>query len=60
MLGTTAKCSVKTEIIDRETGEIFNAKTPFDPMVARVMRYILQSVARKALVKMLNSKTLWC
>lgn len=50
-LGSTAKCSVKTESIDPETGEISNAKSPRDPMAIRVMRYILQSVARKALVK---------
>lgn len=50
-LGNNAKCSVRTESIDRETGEIIGFKTPRDPMLSRVMRYILQSVARKALMK---------
>ena len=50
-LGNNAKCSAISQNIDRETGEITGLETPRDPMATRVMRYVLQSVARKALVK---------
>ena len=47
-LGRDAKYKHKPEKVDPETGEIIGS---FDPMAASVQRFILQSVARKALPK---------
>ena len=48
-LGTTALSSAPKSTIDHETGEILGLEIPYSPMLARVQRFALQSVARKAL-----------
>ena len=46
-LGTNAKSSAFAEKVDFETGEITGGKAVHNPMMARIQRFILQSVARK-------------
>lgn len=57
-LGTTAKYSALTQEIDPETGEIKGGESVYSPMLARVQRFILQSIARKFLPKSRTEKCL--
>ena len=57
-LGTNAKYSVFSETTDPETGEITGGTPVYDPMSARVQRFMLQSVARKFLPKSRTDKCL--
>jgi hypothetical protein len=61
-LGTNAKYSVfcvkSNEKTDAETGEITGGDTAYDPMAARIQRFIFQSVARKFLPKSRTDKCL--
>lgn len=61
-LGTNAKssanCSGDNEKLDRETGEITGGETAYDPMAARIQRFIFQSAARKFLPKSRTDKCL--
>lgn len=57
-LGTNAKFSATPPITDPETGEITGGETVYNPMLARVQRFILQSVARKFLPKSRTDKCL--
>lgn len=56
-LGTTAKYSSAPKNIDPDTGEILPSKGDFDPALARIERFALQSAARKILP---NSRTAHC
>lgn len=61
-LGTNAKfsaiCEKGNEKIDAETGEITGGEAVYSPMLARIQRFILQSVARKFLPKSRTDKCL--
>lgn len=57
-LGTNAKFSAPTPTTDPETGEITGGEAVYNPMLARVQRFILQSVARKFLPKSRTDKCL--
>lgn len=50
-LGIDAKYSAPTPKTDPDTGEITGQELPYNPMLARVQRFMLQSVARKFLPK---------
>ncbi len=50
-LGTNAKYAAASPSVDFETGEILGLEIPYSPMLARVQRFALQSVARKSLPK---------
>jgi hypothetical protein len=55
-LGTNAKSSATPPSTDPETGEITGGEAVYNPMLARVQRFILQSVARKFLPKSRTDK----
>lgn len=55
-LGTNAKSSATLPSTDPETGEITGGEAVYNPMLARVQRFILQSVARKFLPKSRTDK----
>jgi hypothetical protein len=57
-LGTNAKYSAAPETTDPETGEISGGTPLYDPMSARLQRFMLQSVARKFLPKSRTDKCL--
>jgi hypothetical protein len=57
-LGTNAKYSAPAEKIDPETGEISGGEAVYSPMLARLQRFMLQSVARKFLPKSRTDKCL--
>lgn len=61
-LGTNAKSSANfsgdNKSIDPETGEISGGEAVYNPMLARIQRFILQSVARKFLPKSRTDKCL--
>ena len=57
-LGTNAKYSAPTEKTDPETGEITGGEAVYSPMLARLQRFMLQSVARKFLPKSRTDKCL--
>ena len=57
VLGTTAKYSSAMGRIDPETGEVSYEKRVFDPVMARIERFALQSAARKLLP---DSRTSHC
>ena len=57
-LGTNAKSSAPTLKTDSETGEVTGGDVVYSPMLARVQRFILQSVARKFLPKSRTDKCL--
>lgn len=57
-LGTNAKFSATPPTTDPETGEITGGEAVYNPMFARVQRFILQSVARKFLPKSRTDKCL--
>lgn len=57
-LGTNAKYSAAPETTDPETGEIKGGETVYSPMLARLQRFMLQSVARKFLPKSRTDKCL--
>lgn len=48
-LGSNAKCSATSESVDLETGEITGGESVYNPMLSRVQRFMLQSVARRFL-----------
>lgn len=48
-LGSNAKYSAPPESIDPETGEITGGEVVYSPMLSRVQRFMLQSVARRFL-----------
>lgn len=62
LLGTNAKysanCSGDNEKLDRETGEVTGVEAVYSPMLARLQRFMLQSVARKFLPKSRTDKCL--
>lgn len=51
LLGIDAKYSARTPKTDPDTGEITGLDGPYNPMLARVQRFMLQSVVRKFLPK---------
>lgn len=55
-LGTNAKSSATPPSTDPETGEITGGEAVYNPMLARVQRFILQSVARKFLPRSRTDK----
>lgn len=57
-LGTNAKYSAAPETTDPETGEIKGGEAIYSPMLARLQRFMLQSVARKFLPKSRTDKCL--
>ncbi|MBC7773828.1 MAG: protein rep, partial [Phycisphaerae bacterium] len=57
-LGTNAKSSAVPQKTDPETGEVTGGEGAYSPMLARVQRFILQSVARKFLPKSRTDKCL--
>lgn len=57
-LGTTAKSSATPQQTDAETGEVTGGAAVYDSMLARVQRFILQSVARKFLPQSRTEKCL--
>jgi len=57
-LGSNAKYSATPEAIDPSTGEITGGQTAYNPMLARVQRFMLQSVARKFLTGSRTDKCL--
>ena len=57
-LGTNAKYSAAPETTDPETGEISGGEAVYNPMLARLQRFMLQSVARKFLTKSRTDKCL--
>ena len=57
-LGTNAKFPFTLPTTDPETGEITGGEAVFDPMLARLQRFMLQSVARKFLPKSRTDKCL--
>ena len=57
-LGTNAKFSAVSEKVDPETGEVTGGAPAYDPMLARVQRFMLQSVARRFLPKSRTDKCL--
>lgn len=48
-LGSNAKYSAPMESTDPETGEVTGGQVAYNPMLARVQRFMLQSVARRFL-----------
>lgn len=48
-LGSNAKYSAPIEATDPETGEVTGGEVVYNPMLARVQRFMLQSVARRFL-----------
>lgn len=48
-LGSNAKYSAPVESVDPETGEVTYGEPVYNPMLARVQRFMLQSVARRFL-----------
>nr|CRY96404.1 hypothetical protein [uncultured prokaryote] len=48
-LGSNAKYSAPPETVDLDTGEITGGEPVYNPMLARVQRFMLQSVARRFL-----------
>jgi len=56
-LGSNAKFSAVSEKVDPETGEVTGGAPAYEPMLARVQRFMLQSVARRFLP---NSRTDKC
>ncbi len=58
LLGTNAKSSAAPQKTDGETGEITGGEAVYSPMLARIQRFILQSVARKFLPKSRTDKCL--
>jgi hypothetical protein len=57
-LGTNAKYSATPPKTDLTTGEITGGEAVYNPMLVRVQRFILQSVARKFLPKSRTDKCL--
>ena len=57
-LGTNAKFSAPTPKTDPETGEVTGGTAVYSPMLARIQRFIRQSVARKFLPKSRTDKCL--
>jgi hypothetical protein len=57
-LGTNAKYSATPPSTDPETGEITGGEAVYNPMLARLQRFMLQSVARKFLPKSRTDKCL--
>lgn len=57
-LGTNAKYSAVSTETDLSTGEVTGGEVVYSPMLARVQRFILQSVARKFLPKSRTDKCL--
>lgn len=57
-LGTNAKSSALPQTTDPETGEITGGEAVYNPMLARLQRFMLQSVARKFLPKSRTDKCL--
>lgn len=57
-LGTNAKYSATRSKPRLEPGELADDALPYDPMVSRVQRFMLQSVARKFLPKSRTDKCL--
>ena len=57
-LGTNAKYSAVSTKTDPSTGEVTGGEVVYSPMLARVQRFILQSVARKFLPKSRTDKCL--
>lgn len=57
-LGTNAKYSATAQKTDVDTGEITGGEVVYTPMLARIQRFILQSVARKFLPKSRTDKCL--
>ena len=57
-LGTNAKFSATPPTTDPETGEVTGGEAVYNPMLARVQRFRLQSVARKFLPKSRTDKCL--
>lgn len=57
-LGTNAKYSATPQSTDPETGEITGGEAVYNPMLARLQRFMLQSVARKFLPKSRTDKCL--
>lgn len=57
-LGTNAKSSAISGTVDLETGEVVGADQVYNPMLARLQRFMLQSVARKFLPKSRTDKCL--
>ena len=48
-LGSNAKYSAPPEAVDPDTGEVTGGEAVYNPMLARVQRFMLQSVARRFL-----------
>lgn len=48
-LGSNAKYSARSELVDLETGEVTYGEPVYNPMLSRVQRFMLQSVARRFL-----------
>lgn len=48
-LGSNAKYSAPAEVVDPDTGEVTGGEAVYNPMLARVQRFMLQSVARRFL-----------
>ncbi|RYF42549.1 MAG: hypothetical protein EOO38_19610, partial [Cytophagaceae bacterium] len=48
-LGSNAKYSAPPQAVDPDTGEITGGEQVYNPMLARVQRFMLQSVARRFL-----------
>lgn len=48
-LGSNAKYSAPSEVIDPDTGEVTGGEVVYNPMLSRVQRFMLQSVARRFL-----------
>lgn len=57
-LGTNAKSSALPQTTDPETGEVTGGEAVYNPMLARLQRFMLQSVARKFLPKSRTDKCL--
>lgn len=57
-LGTNAKFAALPQTTDPVTGEITGGEVVYNPMLARIQRFILQSVARKFLPKSRTDKCL--
>lgn len=55
-LGTNAKSSALPQTTDPKTGEITGGEAVYNPMLARLQRFMLQSVARKFLPKSRTDK----
>lgn len=57
LLGTTAKYSSAPASVDPDTGEISYENRQYDPVMARIERFAMQSAARKLLP---SSRTAYC